>query len=208
MRRIIILALASAFLSAFTIKKAPATSDYSQLVRTYEQMFRLPPGLLFAVVKHESNFNPKAVNGSSHGLGQINKVTARALCNMSVNTLHNPSANLYCSAKILRRLLDTHRAISPTLSAYNAGSPCECDGRRYVRRDSRAVCRSRRADETISCRQRGVFLNQKYVDTVTLLYKQNRPKKAAEEAPPRRTLRHSGLFSAQPTLFSHEIVLL
>lgn len=151
---------------------------YERLVVLYEKMFALPPGLLHAVVQHESGFNRTAINGPAIGLGQIHWRTAKQFCNMSRDMLYNPPSNLYCSAKILRHLLDTHGTTTIALSAYNAGSPCVCNGARYVRRGGSRLCASRGAKHALSCRQKGTFLNQAYVDRVLAIYAEQSPPKS------------------------------
>ena len=84
------------------------------------------PVLVAAIVKTESNFNPRAVGfdpgGYSWGLGQIKWSTARWLGFRGSKTdLLNPATNLVWMVKYLKRLARTHPYGWDSVAAYNLG---------------------------------------------------------------------------------------
>ncbi len=80
----------------------------------------LPPGLLHAVVRAESNYDPLAVSPKGAvGLMQLMPETARRY---GVADARDPAANLLGGARYLRDLLDQfNNDLSIALAAYNAG---------------------------------------------------------------------------------------
>lgn len=67
----------------------------------------VPPRLALAIVQVESTFNPKAKNGSSIGLGQIQCRTAKGIgLTGDCNRLYDPETNLHYSFKYLKMALD------------------------------------------------------------------------------------------------------
>jgi soluble lytic murein transglycosylase-like protein len=150
---------------SFSAFAAPLQS----LVKTLEADYAIPAGLLDSLVSYESGYNPNSTNPrkgknrvASYGLGQLTLNTARRFCGIhTVKALYNPQLNLRCSAKLLHNLLARYRnsSVSWAIAAYNAGTPCICDGRRYRR--GRRSCRASKRH----C-HKGEFLNQKYVSDV------------------------------------------
>ena len=107
---------------------------------------------------------------TSHGLGQLTLATAQSLCNMSLPDLYNPIKNIRCSAKVLRYQLDRYDNLDYAIAAYNAGTPCVCDGHfyRYEGWHDGEVCKKPQSKQAFTCngRDKGRFLNQSYVDGV------------------------------------------
>jgi Transglycosylase SLT domain len=84
-----------------------------------EAHYRLPAGLLDALIWTESRYNPLAIsNAGAAGLGQLMPGTAREL---GVINRFDPRANLWASARYLRQMLDKFGMVHLAVAAYNAG---------------------------------------------------------------------------------------
>ncbi len=94
--------------------------ELNQAIRWYARRHRLSPALLRAVIKAESDFNPRAVSPTGAiGLMQLMPKTAASL---NVHDPFNPIENIRGGAKHLRYLLDRFEGNLPlALAAYNAG---------------------------------------------------------------------------------------
>jgi soluble lytic murein transglycosylase-like protein len=78
----------------------------------------LPPAMLYAVAKVESNLHPDARSSvGARGLLQVMPATARSL---DLNP-DEPSTNVLAGARYLRELLDRFDSTDLALAAYNAG---------------------------------------------------------------------------------------
>ncbi|WP_235913442.1 lytic transglycosylase domain-containing protein [Croceibacterium salegens] len=92
---------------------------YEPLIREAEVRYRLPPGLMQALVWAESRFNPMAISpAGAAGLAQLMPTTAREL---GVSNRHDPAQNIDGGARYLRQMLDRFGQIHLALAAYNAG---------------------------------------------------------------------------------------
>jgi len=79
----------------------------------------LPPLLLHAVIRVESNYNPLAVSSKgAQGIMQLIPSTARRF---GVSNSFNPVENIQGGARYLRYLLDLYGNYPLALAAYNAG---------------------------------------------------------------------------------------
>ena len=77
---------------------------YEPLIRQAEVRYRLPPGLMQALVWAESRFNPMAISpAGATGLAQLMPATAREL---GVRNRHDPAQNIDGGARYLRQMLD------------------------------------------------------------------------------------------------------
>jgi soluble lytic murein transglycosylase-like protein len=78
----------------------------------------IPPALLWAVAKIESNLRADAESAAgARGLLQLMPATARSL-NLNID---EPGSNVLAGARYLRLLLDRFRSSDLALAAYNAG---------------------------------------------------------------------------------------
>ncbi len=92
---------------------------YEPLIREAEVRYRLPPGLMQALVWAESRFNPMAISpAGAAGLAQLMPATAREL---GVHNRHDPVQNIDGGARYLREMLDRFGDVHLALAAYNAG---------------------------------------------------------------------------------------
>jgi soluble lytic murein transglycosylase len=104
-------------------------SPYAGAVHAAEAAEKLPPGLLWAVMRQESGFDPGAVSPArAVGLMQLLPETARPIADeMSLPhddaRLTSPSYALRVGARDLRKLLDQfHGDIALAVAAYNGGA--------------------------------------------------------------------------------------
>lgn len=93
---------------------------YGEIILKESFENELPPELVAAVVKTESDFRPKLVsNKNAHGLMQIIPSTGKF---MGARDLFNPHDNIRTGTKYLRYLYDRYEGDrTKTLAAYNAG---------------------------------------------------------------------------------------
>jgi len=96
-----------------------ALKNYDGLIRRYAKKYGLEAALVKAVIKAESEFDPKAVSCvGAMGLMQLMPATAG---DMKVNDPYEPSDNIEGGCRYLRSLLDRFRTVDLALAAYNAG---------------------------------------------------------------------------------------
>lgn len=97
-----------------------AALPYVEPVHQAASSYNLPPKLLWAVIKTESNFRRTAVSRvGARGLMQLMPKTARAL---GVRDSFNAHQNIHGGALFLRRLADRFDGdLELMLAAYNAG---------------------------------------------------------------------------------------
>jgi soluble lytic murein transglycosylase-like protein len=79
---------------------------------------QIPPAMLYAVAKVESNLHPDAASeAGARGLLQLMPATAKSLA-LNVD---EPTSNVLGGARYLRQLLDRFSSTDLALAAYNAG---------------------------------------------------------------------------------------
>ncbi|HXX70340.1 MAG TPA: transglycosylase SLT domain-containing protein [Polyangiaceae bacterium] len=103
-------------------------SPYGDVVRDAEDAEKLPRGLLWAVMRQESSFDPDALSPArAVGLMQLLPETARPLAEelqlpRDDSRLTRPSFSIRVAARALRKLLDElHGNVPLSLAAYNCG---------------------------------------------------------------------------------------
>jgi len=94
--------------------------ELEPLIKRHSSQQQLHPALIRAVIKAESNFDPRAVSrAGAIGLMQLMPQTAARL---DVRDMFDPDENVGGGTKYLRQLLDRfHGNLPLALAAYNAG---------------------------------------------------------------------------------------
>jgi hypothetical protein len=116
--------------------------ELDPVINRFSREHQLHPALIRAVIKAESDFDPRAVSrAGAVGLMQLMPQTA---VRMNVRDLYDPEDNIGGGTKYLRQLLDRFQGNLPlALAAYNAGErvvdryralPPINETRRYVRK--------------------------------------------------------------------------
>ena len=96
------------------------SNSFNDLIHEASVAYDVPFSFVKAVIKIESNFNPRAVSGAgAMGLMQLMPRTASSL---NVRDPFDPRQNIFGGAKFLRILIDRYDGdINLVLAAYNAG---------------------------------------------------------------------------------------
>lgn len=94
---------------------------FSEIIREASNTYGIDEGIIGAVIKQESSFNPQAKSScGAMGLMQLMPATAKSL---GVKDAFNPEENIMAGAKYLKQKLDEFNGSVPlALAAYNAGS--------------------------------------------------------------------------------------
>ena len=171
MKKIIIF-FCMTFLCIFLADGVACAADSNwivQKIKELEESFELPPNLLAAIVKVESDFQQAAVSSTrpiSYGLAQITKDAAINRCGVkNYSVLFKPAVNLSCAATILQEDIQTYGSLRLAIAAYNAGTACVCDGTKYLNAHDGRLCNVKKTSP-IFCNRKGSILNRGYVQKV------------------------------------------
>ena len=95
-------------------------SSLGNIIRHYSEKYSLEEGLVHAVIKAESNYNPAAVSKKGAlGMMQLMPGTARLL---KVDNPLDPAENIGGGSRYLRQMLDEFNGnLDFAIAAYNAG---------------------------------------------------------------------------------------
>jgi soluble lytic murein transglycosylase len=146
---------------ALYLKEQPSAdaghSNYLEIIRRHAVSYGLEEALVKAVIKVESDYQPKTVSDKgAQGLMQLIPETARLL---NVHNPFDPSENIRGGSEYLRRMLDLfNENLELALAAYNAGPstvkryggiPPYEETRNYVKRVKRYLDYYRQAGDTL-----------------------------------------------------------
>ena len=169
------------------IKKPKFTKEkLLAIVRDAEIRYSIPSDLLHSIIIIESDYRVDAINRSerkgvvtiSYGLGQIIMWAAEAHCN-NLKSIYNPLQNVDCAARIVKYKLDRYFGnVDKAIAAYNSGTICECNGKKYVMILNRKTVT---CGDSRKCNKKGEFANQEYVDLVNKVYKKTMGYKKRKE---------------------------
>jgi soluble lytic murein transglycosylase-like protein len=93
---------------------------YDEHIREAAALYQIPEALIRAVMKVESNFNPRAISpANAHGLMQLMPGTAER---MMVSDIFDPRQNILGGVRYLRVLANMFNGnLELTIAGYNAG---------------------------------------------------------------------------------------
>jgi soluble lytic murein transglycosylase-like protein len=116
--------------SATAPENRPPRSQYDAIINDAAAAYGLDPALVHAVVRVESDYNPRA--RSSAGAAGLMQLMAGTAARYGVTDLFDPRQNVRAGARHLRELLDVFdNDVELALAAYNAGAAAvERAGRR------------------------------------------------------------------------------
>lgn len=100
-------------------------TEYDDMISDISLVYGNNPHLVKAIIKIESDFNPKAhrktTKEDSRGLGQINEPTAISLGVVNLDDLFRPEYNIEIINKLLIDLKKRFPGMTDIIAAYNAG---------------------------------------------------------------------------------------
>lgn len=124
---VLILLVICLILSFVILTNTIKIRKYSSYIKTLSKTYDIDQNLIFAIIKVESNFNPKAISSkNAKGLMQIKQSTFDFICkkyNFSYKSeqILDPKINLNVGVAYLNYLSGKFYFDQEILSAYNAG---------------------------------------------------------------------------------------
>ena len=113
-----------------------AVMQYGDIIWSVGVKYALEPALIAALIEVESGGNASATGAIDEiGLMQIRPLTALWECQTSASDLLNPTKNVDCGTKYLKKLLgDRNGDVAAAVASYNAGaSRVSYDARQYLK---------------------------------------------------------------------------
>jgi hypothetical protein len=94
---------------------------YDPFIHEAAELYRIPPALIRAVIKVESDYDPRVVSAmGARGLMQLMPAVTR---DMGVRNVHDPRENILGGTRLLRVLANRYDGdLVRTIAAYHAGS--------------------------------------------------------------------------------------
>lgn len=112
-------------------QSTPAATAYHAIVAQAGRRHGVDAALIEAVIRAESNFDPRAISpAGAIGLMQLLPATAASYGVTDRASLFDPAINVDTGTRHLKRLLNKYRNINRALMAYNAGEYNEARFRR------------------------------------------------------------------------------
>ena len=102
--------------------------EYTEYVKKYANEYNVDEYLIYAIIKAESNFEPKAESHrGAKGLMQLMYSTAEDIAkrinvNLNEENILEPDINIKLGTKYISMLIQKYNNINLALAAYNAGS--------------------------------------------------------------------------------------
>lgn len=135
----------------------PTMTSYLDIIQHNSRQFRLEEALIKAVIKAESDYDPRVVSSKgAQGLMQLIPETAKDL---RVTDPFNPAQNIRGGSQYLRQMLDQFEGdLELALAAYNAGPnavrryggvPPYDETRTYIQRVKRYIEHYRKGGDTL-----------------------------------------------------------
>jgi len=100
---------------------------YGEYVTYYADLYGVPEEVVYAVIRTESRFDPKAVSrAGARGLMQLMPMTYQAVAEEIGRVpdealAFDPGMNIQCGVYLLSRLYEKYRVWDTVYAAYNAG---------------------------------------------------------------------------------------
>lgn len=112
------------FFAITTLTACDSHFEYKCIISRYAKKNEVSPQVIYAIVKRESNFNPRAVGKvGERGLGQIRYSMHKKRCGLrEPDQLFDRVENIRCVCVILKHYLDRADGdYAKALAFYNAG---------------------------------------------------------------------------------------
>ena len=128
--------------TAISFTVTPKQLPFRAEIRAASRRYRIPEPLIAAVIKCESNWNPRARSAKgARGLMQVLPRTARGTFGVRPARLWEPETKIDVGTAYLRRLAGRYRGdTADVIAAYNAG-PTRVDRRSRLPRETRLYAR-------------------------------------------------------------------